>query len=205
MQDPWLYAASLFGLGFVTVAFLVTLTTYRSVVLRFLRQAGSLFLFPALGFLVFVSGLYPGDAVTLFLLAEFLYLLALFLGYIRGLLGLRSTALAGVGAVGFFVPWEPYLNAVLMIGSVYLAFTVTATLLQSILSYRKGSVAVLASFFMLSASVIAQVFYEFQGSIGFLRTGLVLFLVSAVLFELPLVLSVPWGHGLPESARSDPR
>ena len=193
MQDPWLYATSLFGLGFVAVAFLVSLATYRSVVLRFLRQAGPLFLLPFLGFLAMASGIDLNDAVTLFLLAEFLYLVALFVGYVRGLLGLRSTAAAAAGAVGFFAPWEPYLNAVLMIGSVYLAFTVAGTFLQGILSRRRGSVVVLVSFFVLSAAVVAQVFYEFQGSIGFLRAGLALFLVSAILFELPLVLSVPWG------------
>lgn len=206
MQDSWLYATSLFGLGFVAVAFLVSLATYRSVVLRFLRQAGALFLLPFLGFLAMASGVNLSDAVTLFLLAEFLYLIALFVGYVRGLLNLRSTtAVAAAGTIGFFAPWEPYLNAVLMIGSVYLAFTVAGTFLQGMLSSRKGSGVVLASFFVLGASVVAQVFYEFQGSIGFLRAGLLLFLASAVLFELPLVLSVPWGKPLPESTRSNPR
>ena len=203
MQDLWLYATSLFGLGFVTVAFLVSVATYRSVLLRFLRQAGPLFLFPSLGFLAMVSGIDLNDTVTVFLLAEFLYLIALFLGYVRGLLGLRPpAAAAAAGSVGFFAPWEPYLNAVLMIGSIYLAFTVAGTMFQRILSDRKGSAVVLASFFVLSAAVVAQVFYEFQGSIGFLRAGLVLFLASAVLFELPLVLSVPWGAERRAGARS---
>lgn len=191
--DGWIYGSSLLGLGFVTVVFLVSLATYRSVILRFLRQAGPLFLFPALGFLALVSGIDLYDAVALFLLAEFLYLVFLFLGYVRGLLGLTPAGASAAGAA-FFLPVEPYLNAVLMVGSVYLSFTVTGSMLQRIVVDRKGSVSVLVSFLALSASVIAQVFYEFTGSVEFLRTGLVLFLVSAALFELPLALSLPWGQ-----------
>ena len=191
--DTWLYAASLFGLAFVIVVFLVSLTTYRTVALRFLRQAGPFFLFPALGFLVFVVGPDQGDAVTLFLMAQFVYLIFVFLGYVRGLLGLTGPATAAAGFGAFFGPVEPYLDGVLVIGSIYLAFTVTGSLLQRILIQRVGSVVVLASFLFLSAAVVAQVFYAFEGSVDFLRTALLAFLASVVLFELPLALSVPWG------------
>ena len=48
-MDQLLYAGGLFGLGFATVVFLVSLGTYRSVAGRFLKTAGPFFLFPAGG------------------------------------------------------------------------------------------------------------------------------------------------------------
>ncbi len=204
MIDEWLYACSLFGVVFVTVVFLVSLATYRSVTGRFLRRAGPLFLFPALGFLALAVGLDQADGVTLFLFAEFVYLVFLFLGYIRGLLGLTGPATVAGGTV-FFAPLQPYLDGVLMIGSIYLAFTVTGSLLQRILINRRGSVVVLGSFIFLSASVVAQVFYEVEGSLDFLRVALFAFLASAMLFELPLALSVPWGMIVEEASSTNPR
>lgn len=192
MVDDWLYATSLLGTGLVSVVFLISLATYRKVPGRFLRQAGPLFLFPVLGFLSIASGVDLEDAVTLFLLAELLYLVFLFIGYVRGLLGLGPAGAAAAGAA-FFLPVEPYLNAILMIGSVYLSFTVAGSLLQRMVMDRKGSGVVLASLILLTVSVVAQVFYEFEGALNFLRFALLAFLVSVALFELPLALSVPWG------------
>ncbi|MCL4308052.1 MAG: hypothetical protein M1126_01625 [Candidatus Thermoplasmatota archaeon] len=203
MVDEWLYATSLLGTGLVSVVFLISLGTYRKVLARFLRQAGPLFLLPALGFLSIASGVDLEDAVTLFLLAELLYLVFLFIGYVRGLLGLGPAG-AAAGAA-FFLPVEPYLNAILMIGSVYLSFTVAGSLLQRMVMDRKGSGVVLASLILLPVSVVAQVFYEFEGSLNFLRFALLAFLVSVALFELPLALSVPWGAAVNEPAVMSPR
>lgn len=197
MVDEWLYATSLLGVGMVAVVFLISVATYREVLGRFLPRAGPLFLFPALGFLSLASGVDLDDAVTLFLLAELLYLVFLFIGYVRGLLGLGPAGAAAAGAA-FFLPVEPYLNAVLMIGSVYLSFTVAGSLLQRMVMDRKGSGVVLASLIVLAVSVVAQVFYEFEGSLNFLRFALLAFLVSVALFELPLALSVPWGIAMNE-------
>lgn len=201
-----LYGVGLFGVGFTAAAFLIGLLAYQHLRARFVRVTGPYFLLPGLAFVALVVGVSETDAFTLFVLAEFVYLILLLQGYARGFLGLERTSggAEGAGMVAV-VGITPYAEAALTIGSIYLAFTVAASLLQRIFVDRRGSYAILASFLFLSASVVAQAFYELQGYRVFFQATVLALLGSVILFELPLALALPWApspvHGSADGER----
>lgn len=199
--DPILYAVGLFGVAYCVVVLAVSATSHREVLGQFFGWAGPFFIIPAVGFVMLVLGWDLGDQFLLFVAAELAYTMFIFRGYLKGLLGRPQpvrpwTAVVLLGAV------QPYVAASMTIISIYFAFTVTGSLLQRIFVDRRGSFLIVGSLLLLSTSVVAGAFYELQGYSVFFEVTALAFLVSVMLFELPLVVNVPSSATVDSSLRA---
>lgn len=203
-SDPLLYGAGIFGVGYTLIVLVISATAHREVLARFFGWAGPYFVIPALGFAVLLLGFSTPDAFLLFVLAELAYTIFVFRGYVRGLIGRTSPRRPWAAGALLLGAFQPYVAASLTIVSIYLSFTVTASLLQRIFVDRRGSFTIVASFLFLSTSLVSEAFFELQGYPVFFEAGALAFLFSVVVFELPLAVSIPFSTVVEPSEPAPP-
>lgn len=164
----------LIGVIYILSAVIISIIKFSQVKRPFLAKSALFFLFAMLSMIVIALSPFITNFYLIFVVTEFLFSLVLFYNYLKSNLIVLSMATI-----------FSYMEDIMIILSIYFSFYITGSIMQSIMNENKGSKLVLSSFIIMDSSLVLQAFYILRMFTPFMTAGIILFLVSVIIFMIP--------------------